>query len=155
MLSEKKSELLRFLIKGSERESMRIFNNMLADYSITANQAEVLMILSQVGPLSLKEIGQLLICEKGSPSRLIQSLVNKNLVSKTTNKIDQRKNVLTLTKKGEELIPKINEVNHQLNTLISNRINNEDTIDQLITVFKNYLSGTETGKKIKLRYPNE
>ncbi|MDF7682206.1 MarR family transcriptional regulator [Lactobacillus sp. ESL0679] len=155
MLTEKKYELLRFLIKGSERESIRIFNEMLSDYNVTANQAEALMILKQVEPISLKEIGKLLICEKGSPSRLIQSLVNKGLVSKGTDKVDKRKNVLTLTKKGNLLIPQINEVNDKLNKLILNRIDNDDTINYLIKIFSNYLSGTETGKKIELRYPNE
>ena len=155
MLTEKKVELLRFLIKGSERESTSVFNSMLSTYGLTTNQAEVLLILFQSGPLSLKELGQLLICEKGSPSRLVQSLINKGFVDKLVNKKDRRKNVLSLTEKGKLLVPDINEASHRLNLFILQQIDDASLIDQLIKIFKTYLSQTDSGAKIKRRYPEE
>lgn len=155
MSTEKKVELLRFLIKGSERESTSIFNNMLSTYELTTNQAEVLLILFQSGPLSLKELGQLVICEKGSPSRLVQSLIKKDFVDKLVDKKDRRKSVLSLTEKGKLLIPDINEASHRLNVSILHQIDDVSSIDQLIKIFKTYLIRTDSGAKIKRRYPEE
>ena len=79
---DKKIEILRFLIKSCERESLYVFNNLLKDLELTSNQVEVITILNSYGAMSVKELGNLLICEKKSPSRLVQSLIKKNLLIK-------------------------------------------------------------------------
>ncbi|MDN6055173.1 MAG: MarR family transcriptional regulator, partial [Lactococcus lactis] len=68
---DKKIEILRFLIKSCERESLYVFNNLLKDLELTSNQVEVITILNSYGAMSVKELGNLLICEKKSPSRLV------------------------------------------------------------------------------------
>lgn len=64
---DKKIEILRFLIKSCERESLYVFNNLLKDLELTSNQVEVITILNSYGAMSVKELGNLLICEKNLP----------------------------------------------------------------------------------------
>lgn len=144
-------ELLRYLMKCAEREGTNKLNRILQPLDITANQSEVLIILAAHEPLSLKEVGELLICERKSPSRLVQKLVEKNLVYKSQSIEDNRKTVLHLTKKGRDLIPKINQLEDEFNSAILHLFRDESSIDLLISTFLNYIKGTESEKKISLR----
>ena len=45
----------------------------------------MLLVLYENEPVSLKELGELLICEQKSPSRLVQGLVEKGLIYKGTS----------------------------------------------------------------------
>ena len=56
---------------------MKKFGATLSSLNVTPNQSEVLLVLYENEPVSLKELGELLICEQKSPSRLVQGLVEK------------------------------------------------------------------------------
>jgi len=146
-----KISLFRYLIKSAEREGTNKFNKMLEPLNITANQSEVLIILAETEPLSLKELGDLLICERKSPSRLIQKLVDKELIYKSLSLEDNRKAVLHLTKEGRELIPQINQIEERFNYSISQVLYDNESIDTLISTFLEYIKGTESEVKIEKR----
>ena len=103
------ADLLRYLINSVQKEGQKKYAELLSPLDITPNQSEVLQILAKNEPLSLKELGNLLICESKSPSRLVQRLVENNLIYKSQSIEDNRKSVLHLTSKGRQLIPAINE----------------------------------------------
>ncbi len=69
---------------------MHIFNDLLKDLGLTPNQVEVLTILNAYGAMSVKDLGNLLICEKKSPSRLVQSLIKRGLLERKVNKEDKK-----------------------------------------------------------------
>ena len=57
-------EELRFLVLGAQREGTRALNELLAPIGLTAAQAEVLAVLrDEPRPLSVRDIGQRLVCE--------------------------------------------------------------------------------------------
>ena len=145
-----KIELFRYLIKCASREGTNKYNQILKPLGITANQSEVLLILASHEPLSLKELGDLLICEKKSPSRLVQKLVDKKLVYKSQSLDDSRKSVLHLTQEGRNLIPEIHQLETVFNTTIS-EIFDDTTIDSLISFFEQYIKNTDSELKIELR----
>ncbi|QQP29456.1 MarR family winged helix-turn-helix transcriptional regulator [Lactobacillus ultunensis] len=148
----KKIEILRFLIKSCEHESLTVFNNLLKDLNLTSNQVEVLTIIDSYGAMSVKELGNLLICEKKSPSRLVQSLIKKNLLVKKTNKADKRVSLISLTPEGKKLIPQINKANDQFNKIIEEKISNTDQVNELIDILSSYLKGTDSILKIQKRF---
>ncbi|QNQ80877.1 MarR family winged helix-turn-helix transcriptional regulator [Lactobacillus sp. PV034] len=152
---DKKIEILRFLIKSCERESLYVFNNLLKDLELTSNQVEVITILNSYGAMSLKELGNLLICEKKSPSRLVQSLIKKKLLIKKIDETDKRVSLIDLTSQGKKLIPKINAANEKFNRIIEKKINDSTQVDELIAILSEYLKGTDSLSKIQRRYYKE
>src|SRR3954468_928729 len=64
-------EELRYLILGAQREGARALAELLRPAGLTAAQGEVIAVLQEAGqPLTVREIGERLVCETGSPSRL-------------------------------------------------------------------------------------
>jgi DNA-binding MarR family transcriptional regulator len=72
--SHVEAERLRYFILAAQRHGGRQMNEYMKTIDLTASQSEVIRILEQWQPISLKELGSLLICEAGSPSRLIDRM---------------------------------------------------------------------------------
>ena len=104
--------------------------------------------MQEFGPLSLKDLGDLLICEKKSPSRLVSSLIKKNLVIKEISDKDRRFSLLSLTSKGQTFVPKIMAIKTQYDKKLV-----EQGIDfkALSEPFKIFLSATPYEEKLKNR----
>ncbi|EFQ56985.1 MarR family winged helix-turn-helix transcriptional regulator [Streptococcus downei] len=138
----------RYLFKSVENIVNKELINLLAPLHITPNQSEVLLVLQEFGPLSLKDLGDLLICEKKSPSRLVSSLIKKNLVIKEISDKDRRFSLLSLTSKGQTFVPKIMAIKTQYDKKLV-----EQGIDfkALSEPFKIFLSATPYEEKLKNR----
>ena len=96
-------EELRFLILAAQREGNRTLTAMLAPHGLTPSQAEVVRCLADYGPMSLRELGAILVCESGSPSRLVDTLVGRELVTRREDATDRRLVTLALTLEGKRL----------------------------------------------------
>lgn len=103
----KAMETLHYFILAAEREGSRRFYEKLKALDITVSQAEVLRVLQDCPPLTLKALGEKLICEHGSPSRLVDRLYKHSLVSKVQDEMDGRAVLITLTPEGLEKAQKI------------------------------------------------
>jgi len=84
-------EELRYLILAAQREGDRLLSVSLEPLGLTTSQAEVLRVLHDYAPLSLIELGERLVCETGSPSRLVNMLVEKCLVERKVSELDRRR----------------------------------------------------------------
>ena len=102
-------EEVRYLVLAAQRQGERALTILLKDLHVTPSQAEALRVLADHGPLSLKELGERLICEGGSPSRLLTSLIEKGLVVSTENEKDRRVKSLVLSKRGLAVAHQIKE----------------------------------------------
>ena len=60
--------------------------------------------------MALKTLGSLLVCESGSPSRLVDALVGRDLVSRVEDGSDRRQVVLALSRTGRTLARKVHAV---------------------------------------------
>src|SRR5687768_16367737 len=78
-------------------------NEAMQPLGLTAAQADALWVIAQAGPLSLKELGELLIAEAGHPSRLVDRLVEAGWVERAAAGDDRRRVVLSLTAEGRRL----------------------------------------------------
>jgi MarR family transcriptional regulator, organic hydroperoxide resistance regulator len=96
-------------VKAIQRELDRQTNQVMESLGLTAAQADALYVLGKAEPLSLKELGELLIAEAGHPSRLVDRLVQAGLIERQPAEGDRRRIVLSLTAKGRKLEQKILE----------------------------------------------
>jgi MarR family transcriptional regulator, organic hydroperoxide resistance regulator len=131
------------LVKAGQRELERRTNEVMRPLGLTAAQADALAVIGQAGPLSLKELGELLIAEAGHPSRLVDRLVEAGLVERRPGAEDRRQIELSLTGKGRELEGRVEEARAGLfqlaRTLIGER-DVEPTLDLLrhLTQYSSY-----------------
>ena len=70
------------LILAAQRESQRMLSEALRPLGITPAQGEVLSVLSSHPPLTLNALGERLVCETGSPSRLVSGVVRRGWVGR-------------------------------------------------------------------------
>ena len=72
----RRAEQIRYLILAAQREGNRQLSSALAQLGLTPAQSEALRILDDHGPLALKRLGDMLVCDTGtSPSRIVDRLV--------------------------------------------------------------------------------
>jgi MarR family transcriptional regulator, organic hydroperoxide resistance regulator len=91
------------LVKAIQRELERQMNEAMRPLGLTAAQADALVVIGQAGPLSLKDLGELLIAEAGHPSRLVDRLVEAGLVERRPAGDDRRRVELSLNAHGRRL----------------------------------------------------
>jgi DNA-binding MarR family transcriptional regulator len=94
---------LAISIKAAQRELERRTSEAMRPLGLTAAQADALTVIGQAGPLSLKELGELLIAEAGHPSRMVDRLVDADLVERRSAEEDRRRIVLSLTAEGRRV----------------------------------------------------
>ncbi|WP_110930772.1 MarR family winged helix-turn-helix transcriptional regulator [Paenibacillus bouchesdurhonensis] len=122
-LSRFEAQRFRYYILAAQRLGSRQLNEYMKKINLTASQSEVIQVLKQWEPVNLKDLGSLLVCETGSPSRLIDRMVQDGLVDKITDPTDARYVLLQLTdlgrEKHEEIVHFENTLHEDLGTLFS------------------------------------
>jgi MarR family transcriptional regulator, organic hydroperoxide resistance regulator len=91
------------LLKAIQRELERNVNEAMRPLGLTGPQADALVVIGQGEPLSLKELGDLVIAEAGHPSRLVDRLVEAGYVERRAAGDDRRRVELSLTPRGRRL----------------------------------------------------
>jgi MarR family transcriptional regulator, organic hydroperoxide resistance regulator len=105
---------LALAVKAAQRELDRRSNDAMRPLGLTGAQADALTVIRQTQPISLKDLGDLLIAEAGHPSRLVDRLVESGWVERREAKDDRRRVVLSLTPAGRELEGQAAETRQQL-----------------------------------------
>ncbi len=100
-------EQMRYLVLAAQRQGERSLTALFAKLDVTPSQAEALRVIADNAPLSLKQLGERLVCEGGSPSRVLSTLIQKGLVISTEAEKDRRVKVLTLSSQGAKLADQI------------------------------------------------
>lgn len=151
-----RADELRYLILAAQREGSRLYAERVRPLGLTPSQAEALSVLHGAQPLSLIEVGERLVCETGSPSRLVNGLVQAGLVERVTSSTDQRKVSLSLTAHGEEVYAQVIEVEQQFNTLVSawsDRAGIDAAMDALWQFVRELPAGRALAKRIEHTKP--
>lgn len=146
----KPEEEFRYLILGAQREGNRIFAEALQTHDITPSQAEVIRLLNDHGSLSLLELGQRLICEGSSPSRLVDGLVKAGLVDRKTSSEDRRRVGLSLTRAGKAKAVKVIKAEEEIYKVIRDLI----PVNQILMLNKvlyGFIADRSSGEAMKLR----
>jgi MarR family transcriptional regulator, organic hydroperoxide resistance regulator len=143
-------EELRYLVLAAQREGNRMLAQGLRPLGLTPSQAEVLRVLQEHQPLSLVELGGLLVCETGSPSRLVSGLVGAGLVERTPSEADKRRVTLSLTREGEEAASGVAEVETALHATISEAFDGDD-LSGTIAALRQLVAGRPAGEALARR----
>jgi MarR family transcriptional regulator, organic hydroperoxide resistance regulator len=145
------SDELRYLILAAQREGSRQFAARLRSASLTPAQAEVLEVLRDRAPLTLAELGRLLVCETGSPSRLVDGLVRRDLVTRMPGLDDRRVVALALTPAGYTAIAAASGA-AIVRDIIASRLARHE-VEQLAGLLRRLLAGTAGGEAVAARFP--
>jgi Transcriptional regulators len=122
-------EELRYLILAAQREGGRLLTEALRPLHLTPAQAEVLSVLQDHQPLSLIALGSLLICESGSPSRLVNGLVAAGFIKRIPSTTNGRMVTLTLTAQGEAMAVRVRAAEAKLDTYITDHLTGLSTVE--------------------------
>ncbi len=79
------------------------YNDQLAAHDLTVAQSRVLYMLVEYGDQSQAELQQHLYIKGSTMNGIIDSLLNKDLVSKTDSDVDKRAKIISITEKGRLL----------------------------------------------------
>ena len=143
----------RILILALQREGNRILSDALRPYGVNPAQAEVIELLALHGSLSIKQIGSMLICEGGSPSRLIQTMQSRGMVDVREDMSDRRVRNISLSARTAKLVPVIRSIFAELDRLIAERIDrvNERRLQETLYAI---LQGSEIIDRLHNRSQN-
>ncbi len=133
-------EELRYLILAAQREGDRLLSAALEPIGLTTSQAEVLRVLYDYAPLSLIELGERLICETGSPSRLVNTLVEKKLVERKTSERDRRMVTLLLTPSGRQVAEQVRAIEQVFYAQLASVLES-NSLEAISTVLWRFVAG--------------
>lgn len=93
-------------------------NRFFEPLDITQQQFNILRILRGAGqPISTLQIRQRMLDKMSDTSRIVDRLIKKGLVKKTTCREDRRLVDILLTDKGKKLLLSIDELNDELDSV--------------------------------------
>ena len=100
-------EILYILHKNNRK----YLNDALAEYDLNLLQAMCILTIHQKNDTTQKELTEILYLTKSGITKAINKLQNEGFVIKEKSSKDNRKYVLKLTEKGEEIIPHLIAIN--------------------------------------------
>lgn len=145
------TEELRYALLAAQREGNRQLAAALAPHDVTPSQAEVILVLDSHGPTTLKGLGDLLVCETGSPSRLVDTLVKRGLVDRIENPMDRRYVLLQLTAEGRKLRPLIGDIEAEIDRRLR-EVLDDDLQRALVRGIVAFLADSNTGRAFRQRF---
>jgi MarR family transcriptional regulator, organic hydroperoxide resistance regulator len=137
-------------VKAIHRELERGTNQAMEAIGLTGAQADALYVLGQTEPVSLRELGGLLIAEAGHPSRLVDRLVKAGLVERHPAADDRRRVELTLSAKGSRLEKEIHSARAEIFGLAREAIGDRD-LRSTVEVLRDLAQLTSYGELIARR----
>lgn len=150
------AEELRYLILALQREGNRGLTDLLRPLNLTPAQAEVLQVLDQFDPLTLSELGERLVCETGSPSRLVKNMVKLGYILRTPDPLDGRAIRLSLSDKAKAIMPQLNQLEDNYNAEVGELATDLPIpLDMLLAILRGALGDSDAGRAIELRKAND
>ena len=145
-------EELRYLVLAAQREGSRRFTQALRPLGLTPAQAEVLTVLRTCGrPLAVRELGSLLVCESGSPSRLARTLVAAGLVESAPDGADARVTRLRLTAAGSTAARGVEHIERGFHAALAASLPDGAALDPLVDLLRGVASGGPAGQALARR----
>src|ERR1700689_3404307 len=119
-------------------EKMKYFFD---NYDITSQQFNILRILRGAGePLSTLQIRQRMLDKMSDTSWIVDRLVRKGMVRKTTNDTDRRLVDIIITPRGRKLLEKIDPLEDEMDKMMTSLSPEEaSTLSRLLDKLRNVL----------------
>src|SRR4051812_29603036 len=144
-------EELRYLILGAQREGARALLELLRPAGLTPAQGEVLAVVAEADrPLTVREISERLVCEGGSPSRLVASVVAAGLLERGERPSDRRAVELSLTAPGRAAVEDVRRAEHELHEWLASSLS-EREVTALVRALRKLVHERPAGNAIARR----
>ncbi len=141
------ASLIFHVIKLSE--TIRKYGDVMTQqYGITTQQWLIMLLLAkdpniiylkenpQDQPLLAKELAEAMNVSRANITNLLNVLLKKNLVAQVYDGSDKRRKRLTLTKKGEEIIEKLEAPRHKNNNKLLNHFEKNEKENFILFIQK-------------------
>jgi DNA-binding MarR family transcriptional regulator len=149
------AERLRYLVLAVQREGNRQLIAELRPLGITPAQSEALRILGDHAPMTLSDVGRMLVCESGTnPSRIIDRLVDAGLVERVVDPADRRRATLTLTAEGRSVERSVFEIEQRMYAALDAALAGVDT-ERMLTLLESLVRGRPSGEALAVRIAAE
>ncbi|GCE07229.1 MarR family winged helix-turn-helix transcriptional regulator [Dictyobacter aurantiacus] len=144
-------EELRYLILAAQREGNRMLAEALRPLNLTPSQAEVLRVMQDHQPLSLVALGELLICETGSPSRLVNGMVEAGLIERAIAPANRRMVTLTLSAQGRQKAEHVRSIEESMYQVILQSLPPGASLTALNDLLWNFIADRPSGAALARR----
>ena len=142
---------LGFKINQTANKLNNKYNQLLQSFDIAPEQRATLEIIKYEVDVNQTKIANILGKDKTTISRTLNTLENKNLITKS--QIDKRTNLIQLTQKGEDILnDSFSSVRDFRKKLTSNL--SEEEINQLVSLLEKVALSVEkeSWKKVLITY---
>jgi len=143
-------EPFRYLVLAAQREGNRLLAELLRPLGLSPSQAEVLRVLTDEPGLSLQQLGRRLVCEAGSPSRLVDGLVRAELLTRIPDDTDRRSVRLHLTDAGHTAARAVTHREAELYALLERALD-PATLAAANRALERVVAGTTAGDALAIR----
>jgi DNA-binding MarR family transcriptional regulator len=107
---------------------MEIVASALKPFGVSIQQFNVLRILrgQQGKPSNLSTLNERMVTKMSNTTRLVDKLLSKGLVDRTTCESNRRKVEITITKKGSEMLAQMDAIMKKTESAIVGQLSNKE-----------------------------
>lgn len=116
------------------------------DSEIAPMNIRVMKIITKKSPCTAIDIAHFLNRDKAQVTRLVNALINQELVKKSPNPEDKRSQLLVLTNKGEEIMTKVSNIDREMLQRMTKGMN-EDELEQFSQIASKMAQNLENNPK--------
>src|SRR4051794_8244236 len=127
-----------------------MFAASLKPLGLTPAWAEAISILDEREPLTIRELGLLLVCEGEHPSRLVSRMVSAGLLTTEPSADDVRARWIRLTPAARAVLPALREIENLLHTTIEAAVD-PGTREACRAVLAGFVDGLPAGEALQRR----
>ena len=150
------AEELRYLVLAVQRDGNRALAALLRPLDLTPAQAEVISVLARSPrPLTVRQVGDQLVCEPGSPSRLVSSLAAAGLIDRSPDPDDARAWTLELSPQGRQAATAIRRVEARFHADLGARIGSQRDAEAALRVLRRLASDGASAAALQRRLTAE
>ena len=131
---------LGFRINRTANKINNKYNHLLQTFDIAPEQRAALEIIKYESEVNQTKIANILGKDKTTISRTLNTLENKNLITKS--QIDKRTNLIQLTQKGEEILNESFSSVKNFRTNLTSKLNEEE-LKQLFSLLEKVILSVE------------
>tara|TARA_Y100001956_G_scaffold34087_1_gene33482 strand:+ start:1423 stop:1797 length:375 start_codon:yes stop_codon:yes gene_type:complete len=116
------------------------------DSEIAPMNIRVMKIITKKSPCTAIDIAHFLNRDKAQVTRLVNALINQELVKKSPNPEDKRSQLLVLTNKGEDIMTKVSNIDREMLQRMTKGMN-EDELEQFSQIASKMAQNLENNPK--------
>ena len=122
---------LCFPLYACAKEVVRRYTPLLEPHGLTYTQYIAMMVMWEHKSISVKDMGKLLFLDSGTLTPMLKKMEKAGWINRQRSKEDERKVILTITERGEQLQEEVAEIPVEMAGCVT--LENEESI-QLYTL---------------------